>query len=257
MTNAEAAKATGGNRYSWRFPSQQNRQLALLVRLQRLVVFILVVLTLRAWADDRAKDEETLKRATTVLTDMISSNKVPVDVLAGADCIIVLPSVKKFGFGIGGSGGRGPMSCRAGKAFSGRWSAPAMFTIGGASLGLQVGGSSTDCVLLIMSQKGVDAMLQGKTKLGNEATAAAGPSGATHAGTVGGTDVLTYARASGLFAGTSLGGATLGPDDDANRRLYGRPLEAKGIVLEDAVKPTRAGEGLITLLSTKIPKHKI
>jgi len=114
---------------------------------------------------DKSKDEETLRNAATVLQGMVDSKDVPQDVLARADCVIVLPSVKKFGFGIGGSGGRGPMTCREGKNFSGKWSAPAMYSIGGASFGLQAGGSSTDFVLLIMSEKGVDAMLQGKTNL--------------------------------------------------------------------------------------------
>src|SRR5439155_6830834 len=139
----------------------------------------IVLVILPVWGADKAKDEETLRNAATVLQGMIEGNGVPQDVLVRADCVIVLPSVKKFGFGIGGSGGRGPMTCRAGKNFTGKWSAPAMYSIGGASFGLQAGGSSTDFVLLIMSQRGVDAMLQGKTKLGRNATAAAGPSGAT------------------------------------------------------------------------------
>jgi lipid-binding SYLF domain-containing protein len=215
-----------------------------------------MALIVPAWGDDKSKDEETLKNATKVLSDMLSSDKVPADVLARADCVIVLPSVKKFGFGVGGSGGRGPMTCRGGKNFSGKWSAPAMYTIGGASFGLQVGGSSTDYVLFIMSQRGLEAMLKGKTKLGNEATAAAGPSGATNAGTVGGTDVLTYARASGLFAGTSLGGATLQADNDANQRLYDKAVNANEIVLQNAVKPTVGGQSLVSLLNTKVTKHQ-
>lgn len=218
--------------------------------------FFFMALIVPAWGDDKSKDEETLKNATKVLSDMLSSDKVPADVLARADCVIVLPSVKKFGFGIGGSGGRGPMTCRGGKNFSGKWSAPAMYTIGGASVGLQVGGSSTDYVLFIMSQRGLEAMLKGKTKLGNEATAAAGPSGATNAGTVGGTDVLTYARASGLFAGTSLGGATLQADNDANQRLYDKAVNANEIVLQNAVKPTVGGQSLVSLLNTKVIKHQ-
>ena len=173
---------------------------------QRLLVSVFLIgLIVPAWGADKPKDEETLRNAAKVLDEMLSSNSVPSDVLASADCVIILPNVKKFGFGIGGSGGRGPMSCRGGKNFDGKWSAPAMYSIGGASVGFQVGGSSTDFVLLIMSKKGVDAILEGKTKLGSDATAAAGPSGVTRAGTMGGTDVLTYARASGLFAGTSLG----------------------------------------------------
>jgi lipid-binding SYLF domain-containing protein len=218
--------------------------------------FFFMALIVPAWGDDKSKDEETLKNATKVLSDMLSSDKIPADVLARADCVIVLPSVKKFGFGIGGSGGRGPMTCRGGKNFSGKWSAPAMYTIGGASVGLQVGGSSTDYVLFIMSQRGLEAMLKGKTKLGNEATAAAGPSGATNAGTVGGADVLTYARASGLFAGTSLGGATLQADNDANQRLYDKAVKANEIVLQNAVKPTAGGQSLVSLLNTKVTKHQ-
>jgi SH3 domain-containing YSC84-like protein 1 len=221
-----------------------------------LIPLFLAALVAPAWGDDKSKDEETLKNANKVLTDMLSGTNVPSDVLAQADCIIVLPGVKKVGFGIGGSGGRGPMSCRGGKGFGGKWSAPAMYTIGGASVGLQIGGSSTDYVLLVMSQKGVDAVLQGKTKLGNEATAAAGPSGATHAGTVGGADIYTYAKASGLFAGTSLGGATLSPDKDANKRLYGKELTAKEILLENAATATPAGLELVSALNTKVAEHQ-
>jgi SH3 domain-containing YSC84-like protein 1 len=222
----------------------------------RLLTSILIILlTVPAWAADKSKDEETFSNAATVLHKMTDSKNVPADVLARANCVVILPDVKKFGFATGGSGERGPMICRNGKHFSSMWSTPAMYTIGGASFGLQVGGSSTDFVLLIMSQKGVDAVLNGKTKLGNEATAAAGPSGATHAGTVGGTDILTYADASGLFAGTSLGAATLEPDKDANQRLCDKTLTAKEIVIGNAVRPTAAGKQLITLLNTKVAKH--
>ena len=217
-------------------------------------VFITVLL-LPAWGADKAKDEETLRNAATVLQGMIDDNNVPPDVLARADCVMVLPNVKKFGFGIGGSGGRGPMTCREGKDFNGKWSAPAMYSMGGASFGLQVGGSSTDFVLLIMSQKGVDAILQGKTKLGSDATAAAGPSGATSTGTMGGTDILTYGRASGLFAGMSLGGATLQADDDANRRLYGKAISEQDIVTTPNVKAPPGGAALISLLNSKVAKH--
>jgi lipid-binding SYLF domain-containing protein len=226
------------------------------IRKHQLVASILIMFfILPAGAADKSKDEQTLNNAATVLQKMTDSQNVPADVLARANCIVILPDVKKFGFAIGGSGGRGPMICRKGKNFSGMWSTPAMYTIGGASFGLQIGGSSTDFVLLIMSQKGVDAVLNGRTKLGNEATAAAGPSGATHVGTVGGSDILTYADASGLFAGTSLGAATLEPDQDANQRLYDKGLTAKEIVIGNSVKPTAAGKQLMTLLNTKVAKH--
>jgi lipid-binding SYLF domain-containing protein len=217
---------------------------------------LLIVLIATAWAGDKSKDEETLKNATGVLSEMLNSNSIPSDVLESADCVLILPNVKKFGFGIGGSGGRGPMTCREGSDFNGQWSAPAMYSMGGASLGIQVGGSSTDFVLLIMSQKGVNAIMEGKTKLGSDATAAAGPSGVTRTGTMQGADVLTYAKASGLFAGTSLGSATLEPDTDANKRLYDRQVTAKEIVLQNAVNATPAGEQLVSLLNAKIAKHK-
>jgi lipid-binding SYLF domain-containing protein len=215
----------------------------------------LILMILPAWSGDKEKDEETFQNAAKVLQEMLKSDSVPSGVLAKADCVIVLPDVKKVGFGIGGSGGRGPMLCRSGSKFEGTWSAPAMYTIGGASFGLQIGGSSTDFVLLLMDPKAVDAVLNGKTKLGRDATAAAGPSGATSTGTVGGSDILTYGRASGLFAGMSLGGATLDPDDDANNRLYGKSITVQEIVRGGTVHPPAGGSPLVSLLNGKIVKH--
>ena len=202
---------------------------------------------------DKSKDEETLRNASTVLNAMLESGNIPPDLLAKADCVAVLPGVKKFGFGVGGSGGRGPMSCRGGKNFGGDWSAPAMYSVGGASVGLQIGGSSTDFVLLIMSQDGVNALLQGKTELGTNVSAAAGPTGATTTSL--GTDILTYGRAKGLFAGATLGGASLEPDNDANNRLYDKAITAKDIVMENSVQATPGGQTLVSLLNSKIPKH--
>jgi SH3 domain-containing YSC84-like protein 1 len=214
------------------------------------------LLILPAFAADKASDEETLRNATTVLQAMLATKDVPADVLAKADCVIVLPSVKKFAFGVGGTGGRGPMTCRGGKNFSGRWSAPAMFSIGGASAGFQIGGSSTDFVLLVMAPAAVDKVLGGKTKVGSDMTAAAGPSGATSAGSVGGADILTYGRAKGLFAGMSLSGASLAPDSDANQRLYEKDVSARDIVLANGAKATPGGQSLVSLLDSKVPKHK-
>jgi len=186
---------------------------------------------------------------------MLNSKAVPTDLLEKAECVIVLPNVKKFGFGIGGSGGRGPISCRTGKNFEGKWSAPAMLTVGGVSAGLQVGGSSSDFVLLVMTDKGVNTILDQKTKLGSDATAAAGPSGATSGSPVG-SDVLTYGRAKGLFAGVSLGGASLEADNDANKRTYGKPLSVRDIVLGNAVQTPAGQRELITLLDNKAGKHR-
>jgi lipid-binding SYLF domain-containing protein len=198
---------------------------------------------------DKSKDEETLRNSAAVLRAMLGSDSVPKDLLARADCVIVLPSVKKAAFGVGGSGGRGAMSCRSGKDFNGKWSAPAMYSIGGVSFGLQIGGSSTDFVILVMSQKGAEAVLQNKTKFGNDATVAAGPAGATSSSSIGDTDMLTYGRAQGAFAGMSLGGATLNADNDANQRLYDKAVTPKEIVRDGAVQTTRAGQDLVSLLS--------
>jgi SH3 domain-containing YSC84-like protein 1 len=216
---------------------------------------VMLLLILPAWAANEEKDEETFQKAAAVLQEMLNGNNVPADVLVKASCVMVLPNVKKFGVGIGGSGGRGPMSCRGGEHFHGKWSAPAMFKVSGVSAGLQVGGSSSDFVLLIMSDKGLNAILKGKTKLGSDATAAAGPSGAT-AGSVGDSDVFTYGKAKGLFAGVSLGSATLEPDSDANQRLYGKPLSAREIVRGNAVSTPAAGEPLVTLLESNAPRRK-
>jgi lipid-binding SYLF domain-containing protein len=206
---------------------------------------------------DKPKDEETLRNASTVLSAMLESGSVPSDLLARADCVVVLPGVKKFGLGVGGSGGRGPMSCREGKDFKGNWSTPAMYTVGGISVGLQVGGSSSDFVLLVMTQDGVDALLKGRTELGTNASAAAGPTGATatSVGSGAGTDILAYGRAKGLFAGATLGMASLEADNNANQRLYNKTIAAKDIVTESATQATPGGQSLISLLNSKIPKH--
>ena len=216
-----------------------------------------LLVAVSALAGDKGKDEETLKNAASVLEEMMKSDAISASTLAKADCILVMPNVKKGGFIIGGSGGRGAMSCRSGDAFDGAWSTPAMYSMGGASIGLQAGGSSTDFVLLVMSDKGVEAILKDKTKMGSDATAAAGPSGATkQASSVGGADILTYGRAKGLFAGVSLEGATLHQDTDANKRLYDKSLEAREIVRKGGVQATPAGQGFVALLDSKIPKHE-
>jgi len=223
--------------------------------LLRKAVPYLVVSTMLIWSalpTWAASDEETLRNAATVLQAMLASKDVPHSVLAKADCIIILPSVKKFAVGIGGTGGRGPMSCREGKDFTGKWSPPAMYSIGGASAGLQLGGTASDVVLLIMTGSAVEKVLTSKVKVGTDATAAAGP-GAS-AGMSGGADILTYSRTSGLFAGVSLNGASLDPAADANKRLYGKPVSAREIVSGD-VKATPAGAELVSLLNSKAPRH--
>src|SRR5271157_196244 len=217
-----------------------------------LLASLLLILTLPAWGADKSKDEETIRNAATVLQAMVGSKDVPASVVEKADCIVILPSVKKFAVGIGGTGGRGPMSCREGANFSGKWSPPAMYSIGGASAGLQIGGTSKDFVLLIMAPEAANKVLDGKVKVGQDATAAAGSGVSTNTSNA---DMLTYARTSGLFAGVSLSGSSLDPDSDANQRLYGKTVSAREIVGGNAVKPTPAGQSLVSLLDSKAGKH--
>ena len=179
---------------------------------------------------------------------MVASKDVSASTVAKADCIIVMPSVKKFALGVGGTGGRGPMSCREGKDFTGKWSPPAMYTIGGMSAGLQVGGTAKDYIILIMAPTAVDKVLDGKVKVGQDATAAAGSGASASTSTA---DMLTYSRTSGLFAGVSLNGTSLDPDTDANQRLYGKPVSAREIVSGKEVKATAAGQSLVSLLNSK------
>jgi SH3 domain-containing YSC84-like protein 1 len=214
-----------------------------------LTSLFLILVTMPAWAADKAaSDNETFRNAATVLSAMEASKDVPAGLVAKADCVIVLPGVKKFAVGVGGSGGRGPMSCRLGKDFKGKWSAPAMYTIAGASAGLEIGGSSTDYVLLIMSPSAVDKVLKSKVKVGSDVTAAAGSSGATNAGEAGGADILSYGRSKGLFAGVSLAGSTLDPDSDANQRVYGGPSTVEAIVRDNSVKITPGGQAFVNAL---------
>jgi lipid-binding SYLF domain-containing protein len=212
-----------------------------------------MVLFLPAFAADKEKDEQTLRHANLVLQDMLNSKDISPTLLSKADCVLILPDVKKVGLGIGGEGGRGPLLCRGGQTFEGKWSAPAMYSVGGASIGLQAGGSSNDFVLLLMTEKVVNQVLNGKTKMGTDATAAAG-SGAT-AASASDADILTYGRAKGVFAGVSLGGASVEADNDANYRLYGKTLTATDIVRGTDVKPTTDGQALVTLLDSKLTTH--
>lgn len=213
--------------------------------------FCLVVVTMPVWGASKADDEETIRNATSVLQAMVASKEVPPSILAKANCIIILPSVKKFAVGIGGTGGRGPMTCRE---KGGKWSPPAMYTIGGASAGFQIGGKASDYVIAVMSQGAADKVLNSKVKVGSDVSAAAGPGAQT--GTLDtSADMLTYARSSGLFAGVSLDGASLDPDASANERLYGKAASAKEIVSGTGITATPAGQALDTLLNTKGGKH--
>jgi SH3 domain-containing YSC84-like protein 1 len=205
------------------------------------------------------KEAERLENAGGVLEDILNvPDDIPTDLLDKAECVIVVPSVVKFAIGFGGSYGRGAMSCRGGENFTGPWSAPTMMAVEGGSFGLQLGGQATDFILLVMNPRGVSSLLSSKIKLGADAAAAAGPKGRNAQAA---TDValraeiLTYSRSRGLFAGVSLEGSTLRPDNGANEDVYGRKIAAEDIVRKGAVQTPAAGSKMISLLNSKSPNN--
>jgi SH3 domain-containing YSC84-like protein 1 len=184
---------------------------------------------------------------------------IPQSVIDKADCVVVLPSVLKFAIGIGGSYGRGVMTCRGGKDFNGHWGAPTMMALEGGSFGLQLGGQATDFVLLMMSPRSARSILTSKVKLGGDASAAAGPVGRNASAETDVTmraEILSYSRARGLFAGVSLAGSTLRPDNDANKALYGKDVSAQDIVFNGAVEAPPSAKMLLAVLDKKTPENK-
>jgi lipid-binding SYLF domain-containing protein len=208
-------------------------------------------------ASDR-KEEQRLQNCGTVLREIMDiPEDIPQDLIDKAECIIVYPSVLKAAFVVGGSYGRGAMTCRSGEHFGGHWSAPSMMALEGASFGFQIGGQATDFVLLVMNPRGARSILKSKVKLGADASAAAGPKGRTAEASTDATlraEVLSYSRSRGLFAGISLAGATVRPDNDANERVYGRNVSASDIIF-GKIKPTKGSQRLISYLNRRTPTN--
>src|SRR5579864_3656002 len=206
------------------------------------------------------KEAERLENCGMVLKEILDiPDDIPQDLLDKAECVIVYPSVLKAAFVLGGSYGRGAMTCRTGEHFTGPWSAPTMMALEGGSVGFQIGGQATDFVLLVMNDRGAHAILKSKVKLGADASAAAGPVGRNASAETDVTmraEILTYSRARGLFAGISLAGSSVRPDNDANARIYGRKVEAESIIFKGAVAVPPAAQKLISLLNQKSPKTK-
>jgi lipid-binding SYLF domain-containing protein len=206
------------------------------------------------------KEDERLANSAKVMKEILQGDKgLPTTVLDQAMCVLVFPSVKKVAVGIGGSYGRGVLVCRKETGMNGTWGAPVMYGLDQESIGIQLGSTATDFVLVVMHDKGVDAILNGKAKLGADAAAAAGPTGAQasgyNAGDMKSSDVLTYSRSKGLFAGVSLAGASMDADKEANRKLYGKEMGAKEIVTgAQAVVP--AAQPLVSLLDQTSPARK-
>ena len=206
------------------------------------------------------KEDERLANSATVMKELLQGDKgLPVSVLNQAMCVVVFPSVKKIAIGIGGSYGRGVLVCRKGAKMNGAWGAPVMYELDQGSIGFQLGSTATDFVLVVMHSKGVDAILSGKIKLGADAAATAGPTGAQASGynaaDMSSSDVLTYSRSKGLFAGVSLEGASMTVDNDANKKLYGKEVGAKEIVTgAQTIVPT--AQPLVSVLNATSPTRK-
>jgi lipid-binding SYLF domain-containing protein len=210
--------------------------------LSSILLVVLPPLTEAASASDQTKDDDRLRNCGTVLKEIFD-----------------VPDNLKAAFIVGGSYGRGAMSCRKGEDFRGPWGAPTMMALEGGSFGLQIGGQATDFVLLVMNESGARGILASKVKLGGDASVAAGPVGRDASADTDATlrsEILSYSRARGLFAGVSLEGSTIRPDNGDNRRVYGRKIPAREIVLSGAVAVPPAAEQLISTLDARTPKHR-
>jgi SH3 domain-containing YSC84-like protein 1 len=225
-----------------------------------LVLFFVAIMAVASLAADDEREEERVKDSGEVLKEILNiPDDIPQDLLDKAECVIILPSVKKAAFGVGASYGRGVMICRGGPHYKGKWGAPALYALEGASIGFQLGGQATDFVLLVMNPKGAESLLYSKVKLGADASAAAGPKGRTAEGAtdiVMQAEILSYSRNKGLFAGISLEGSTLRSDGSANQKLYGQKLTAKEIIRQGKVGIPPSAHELVALLDKKSPVNK-
>ena len=226
----------------------------------RKCAFILSVLLIGGTLYAANKEQKRLENSGVVMQEIINTpENIPREILEKADCVIVFPSVLKAAFVVGGSYGRGAMVCRTGGEFKGPWGAPAMYALEGGSIGFQIGGQATDLILLIMNERGASSILNSKVKLGADASVAAGPLGRDASADTDAylrSEVLSYSRSRGLFAGVSLEGSTLRPDDDATAEVYGRKLTAREIVLGGKVRTPASGRHLVAVLQKNAPRNE-
>jgi lipid-binding SYLF domain-containing protein len=221
----------------------------------KLMIFVFcLVAAIPAFAQN--KQDERIAKSANVLQELLAGdNGLSKHILDQADCVVIFPSVKKVAIGIGSSYGRGVLVCRSGEMMKGAWGTPAMYKLDQGSIGLQLGSTATDFLLVVMNKKGADQVLNGKTKLGSNAAAAAGPSGAqatSYNADAMKVDILTYSRSKGLFAGVSLEGASMDTDDDANKVVYGKPITAREIITGGQA-PTPAAQPLDDVLNKTSP----
>jgi lipid-binding SYLF domain-containing protein len=225
-----------------------------------LLVVLLFACVLPLVAEDKEeKVDDRIKNSETVMKQILGMpDGIPRDLLNKSYCLVIFPSVKKAAFIVGASYGRGLITCRKGRDFSGSWSAPAMFALEAGSVGFQIGGEATDFVLLIMNDAGANSVMSSKVKLGADAAIAAGPVGRDAAAAtdiVLKAEILSYSRSKGIFGGVSLEGSTLRSDDGANKVLYGEDLSAKQIVRLGKVPPPASAQGLLLVLRRASPHH--
>jgi len=206
------------------------------------------------------KEQERLEDCGLVMQEVLNvPDNIPHELLEKAECVIVIPSVRKLAFGVGASYGRGAMVCRTGEKFRGPWGAPAMYALEGGSLGFQIGGEATDLILLVMNDRGMESILSSKVKLGADASVAAGPKGRDASADTDAwmrAEILSYSRSRGLFAGISLEGSTLRPDDEASEQVYGHAIKAKDIVRGAHTGVPSTGRHLVNVLQKSAPVNE-
>ncbi len=227
--------------------------------MRRIAAGLLLALLVAPVGQAQDKEAKRLEASAQVLEEILGiPENIPQDLLDKAECIGVIPSVIKGAFIVGGSYGRGAFVCRSGEDFNGPWGPPAMYRLEGGSIGLQIGGQATDFVILVMNPGGVKSLLRSKTRLGADASVAAGPKGRTAEAATDlymRAEMLTYSRSRGLFAGVSLEGSSLRQDKDSNEALYGRPLSAKRILREGKVAVPKDAQELVSFLNRHSPKN--
>lgn len=226
-------------------------------------VIAAVCLTLLAGAVHAKKlnrEQKRLAEAGAVMKEVLNiPDNIPHELLEKAECVIVFPSVKKLAFVIGAEYGRGAMVCRTGEKFRGAWGAPAMYALEGGSIGFQIGGEATDLILLVMNDRGMESILSSKVKLGADASVAGGPKGRDASADTDAwmrAEILSYSRSQGLFAGVSLAGSTLRPDDEASEQVYGHAIKAKDIVRSEKMGVPATGRLLVNVLQKSAPHNE-
>ena len=223
-------------------------------------VVCLTLITGVVYARKFNKEQKRLQECGVVMQEVLNiPDNIPHELLEKAECVIVIPSVRKLAFGVGASYGRGAMVCRKGEKFNGSWGAPAMYALEGGSVGFQIGGEATDLILLVMNDRGMESILSSKVKLGADASVAAGPKGRDASADTDAkmrAEILSYSRSRGVFAGISLEGSTLRPDDEASEQVYGHAIKAKEIVRSQTMSVPATGRHLVNTLQKNAPHNE-